>query len=188
MAVLEKFGEFTEENGKFFSPALERGADPNNQTPFINNFPTPGDLRGFNTKRPEDVDKMSRLLGKYGFPPPDEMVEQQQEFLARFNITPDSPQYAAEMERLGSSQSGKVLLSTSRRTQEQYQSLSSVDGNVNTNMVRMEEGGENPPCSLCEPLDGLEMTLAEFYSTGQGPGGSTCEGGDFCLGILVPFE
>jgi len=181
--LLSQFGESVDDKGRFYSPLIERGKD---NIPRVVNMPNIDDLQGFDTKDPNQVAAMSRMLGRFGFPPPDEMVERQAAYLAGFNIYPDNENYQLEMDRLATSQSGKVLLQTARRTMEQYQTLSSIDGDTEHLMMRIEEGGDEPPCDRCESVDGTTMKYSEFVAADLLPGGSSCEGGDYCHGILMP--
>lgn len=183
MAVLDQFNEQLDERGVFSGPLIERGSD---NVPVSAPVPTLADLRGFSSKNPEDINAMSQMLGRFGFPAPDEMTEQQQRYLAGFNIVPGSPNYEAQMERLRSDLSGRFLLAQARRTQEGYQTLKAINGNLDTEMIRLAEGDD--PCDRCVPLDGLVQTYREFVQNNELPGGSSCEGGDNCLCSLWPLE
>ena len=181
MAVLAEFNERVDERGRVFSPLIERGStNVPRQVP----LPNLEDLKGFNTKDPRDIEQMSNLLGRYGFPAPDEMIEQQAQYLQGFSISPGDPRYAVEMERLRTTQSGKVLLAQSRRTQEQYTTLKAIDGDTNQECIRLAEGDE--PCETCDPLDGVIKIYKEFVAADELPGGSSCQGRDFCLCSLFP--
>lgn len=185
MAVLAAFNESIDVQGRLFAPLIERGADPN-AIPRIVPLPTTEALQGFSSTNPEDVAEMSKLLGRYGFPPADQMAELQSRHLAAFDIVPGHPRYAGALEKLRGDQSGRALLSQSRRTQEQYQTLKAIEGDVNQTMIRLAEGDN--PCDLCEPLDGTEKKYKEFVADNELPGGSSCEGGDNCLCTLTPVE
>jgi hypothetical protein len=186
--ALSEFNERIDSQGRFFGPLIERNAEGG-----IVSVPVPSadDLRGFNTKDPAHVEQMSRLLGRFGFPAPDKMIAQQEKYLADFDVIPTlpdgspNPRYAQAMERLRTDQSGRVLLAQSRRTQQEYQLLKSVDGNLDHEVIRIAEGDE--PCDRCEPLDGTTGTVAELAATGELPGGSSCEGGDNCLCQVYPM-
>ena len=94
---------------------------------------------------------------------------------------------------LGKTDQGKPIMVTLElsgicESMPRFSAVASIDGKTDTEMMRLEEGGESPPCDRCAPMDGLIMTYAEFVSSGKTPGGSTCLGGDFCLGILIPLR
>lgn len=183
MAVLKEFNELIDERGRFVGPLIERGSD---EVPNIVDVPSVSDLKGFSSKNPDDVNAMSGLLHRFGFPAPDQMIEQQQKYLAGFGITPNSQNYEQQMSRLRGDLSGRFLLGISRRTQEQYQTLKAIDGNLSTEMIRIAEGDD--PCDRCEPLDGTIDTYAGHVKNGTLPGGTSCEGGDNCLCVMFPLE
>lgn len=183
MAVLEQFNAYVDERGVVYSPLIERGSD---NIPKFVNVPSLEDLKGFSSKKKEDVVAMSKLLHQFGFPPPDQMVDQQKSFLAAFDITPDSPRYEQAMLDLKNGNSGRFLLAQSRRTQEQYQTMSSIRGNTEHEMVRLAESDE--PCDRCDPLDGEQKKYSEFVAANELPGGSSCEGGNNCLCTMWPVK
>ena len=179
---LLQFGSFIDEQGRQQSPMLERGATG---IPSVIPTPTIEDLKSFKFDNEADQAAMSRMLEQFGLGGPDQLINGARARLERFNLTPDNPGYERELELLQTTESGKVLLGQSRRVAQRYETLTSVDGNINQNCIRVPEGDE--PCEACLPLAGLEQPLAEFIANNQMPG-DQCLGGDACLCQVYPID
>lgn len=179
---LEEFNSYIDKQGRQVSPLLERGTDG---IPAVIPTPTSDDLKGFNTSDPKQVAAMSKMLNQYGVGGYDDMLNGARSRLERFNIRPGDPRYKTELERLTTSESGRVLLDQSRRTTQRFQTLSAVDGNMDQEMIRVPEGDE--PCDECVPLAGITKPLWQFIADEEAPG-DRCLGGDACLCQLYPID
>lgn len=177
--TLEDFGRYMSVNQGLMSPLLERGASGvPSSVPVL----SAKDLRSLST---QDTDELLQYLEQFGvIDTPDKLIEAAAVHLQRFNIGPDDPRYAAEMERLTDAQSGNLLLGQARRVSERYETLMAVDGDMTINMIYLAEGED--PCEECAELNGIEGTYEELLAADTLPG-SRCLGKHKCQCVLVPF-
>jgi len=137
----------------------------------------PTDLEGMNT--------LYRLQLYLGIKSPDELRQANVQYLARFNITKDSPLYAQRLNDLNNEiNSNRVLVATSRRITEQTQTRTMLEGK-DKQCVYVNEG--DAPCDSCLFLNGEQQAYSWFVENNTRPG-DQCLGGDNCLCILVPID
>ncbi len=180
--TLAGLGEYIDERGRAFSAFIERGSD--GIPAKVPGMPDAAGLQGLSTTDPADVATMNLTLERYGVVnTPDELIEAQSDMLQRFNIGPNDPRYKAEMERLATTGSGRVLLGQSRRVSQRVETLRGINGNTNQRCVYICEGED--PCEECEPLGGTDGPYKMFVQENMAPG-DRCLGGSLCQCALVP--
>ena len=162
--------------GRLFSPFIERGSD---NIPMAVNIPTTEQMRGMS------VAELTNVSSRFGYV---DNIENRMQvhsgFLARFNILPGDPRYAAEMENL-SGNTGRSLLGHTRRLAQRHEALTAIDGKLTTNMIRIAESDD--PCDECAALSGIEGTYQELVADGNMPG-DRCLGGGNCLCTVMEIR
>ncbi len=178
--TLESYGDYIDPRGRQLSPLLQRGADG---LPTRVDVPTVDELRGFDTRDPGQQARMYGMLNRFQRGSILQRKDATKQYLERFNILDTDPRFQDEYNRLlDSVSSNRVLLAQSRRTAERYQTLGSIDGKLNQQVIYLQEGPE--PCDECIVID-FEGPYSEAVSQGYLPG-DRCLGGDFCMCVLVP--
>ena len=139
--------------------------------------------------KPTDVDALADLynyLDVYSLDNLNERRKFEEQYLARFNLTPDNPRYADALAQLASeSNSQRVMVAQARRAAQVTETNTMLGGETAKKCVYINDGPD--PCDNCLALNGLEKTYAEFANDGELPG-DRCLGGDNCLCILVPIN
>jgi hypothetical protein len=111
--------------------------------------------------------------------PIDKLITDQMGYVARMtNLRPGDPQFTADVAALIDANSGTNMQAMNRRAVEQFYTQREINGNVNTEMVWIIEGGPNT-CRYCQDRAGQVQTYAEWVAIGL-PGADTCAGGDRC--------
>ena len=180
--TIEEMGSTLDAAGRAWSPFMERGDDLDG-APTSVRVPSPHELRV--PKTPAQSAELDRLNQRFfGAATPDIEGETRARYLTRFNITPSDPRWAAENERLQTSQRGRVQLAQARRLTERYETLAATGGDLGAMTVYIAEGED--PCEECVVLAGGEMTYGERIEAGDMPS-DRCLGGDLCqctLGVI----
>ena len=135
---------------------------------------------------PTDMAVIHNMLAVYGLENPTSIANAQLSYLARFNVTPDSPNFKTALEQLSTeANANRVLTAQARRISQSVETITAVNGNINQKFVYINDGDD--PCDNCLELNGEEGTYAELANQGKLPA-DRCLGGDNCLCILVPIE
>jgi len=175
-------GEWFDERGRLHSAFVERGSGNLPRQVVI------PDIGQLDVSTPEGVLATSRALDRFGGYDTQEWIERQKKYLARFGITPDDPaRWGREMDRLCGPESQRRLLGQARRVQENFSSLASVGGDLDTVTIWVAEGDSNT-CEECIAQAGIEMTMRERLQGDILPGASVCLGGDNCRCTLAAVE
>lgn len=177
------FGIYLDAAGRQYSPFVERLEDG---TIDLVEVPSPHQLAM--PENPRDVSDLDTKAQRFfENRSPDVEMQQREVFLRRYNITPDDKdRWSREMNRLRTSQRGRIRLELSRRYAERYETLINFEGlSPNQDSVYIAEGDN--PCEECEPLAGDIMPLSERISGGYMPG-DRCLGGDACMCGVSPVD
>jgi hypothetical protein len=133
----------------------------------------------------EDIDKVYQFRQVYGLEDPTQLRQFEQQYLQRFNLTPDNERYQAALQQLrDESNSQRVAVAQARRTSQRTETLDALDGQLTKNCIYVNDGPD--PCDNCLSLSGEEKPYAEFIQNNEAPG-DQCLGGDNCMCILVPI-
>ena len=171
--TLEAMGHLIDKQGRAFSPFLERGMNG-----AIKQVPIP-DVAGLKEMGLDDIDVLNDVLFRYNaIPTPDELIEEQSAYLARFNSNAGTPLYDTQMTTLKEGMAERITLGRARRVSQRLEMLAAVEGNTQQNMMYLTEGDN--PCGGCEPLGGTEGTLQWFIDNHMLPG-DQCYGKHLCL-------
>ncbi len=111
--------------------------------------------------------------------PVDQLIADQSQYVARMTrYKPGSTQFKEAVNELIDTSSTKNIKYQNRRAVEGIYSYRETDGDFNTLMVWVGEGGQNT-CEYCAAEFGEVKTYAEWLDYGQ-PGADICKGGDRC--------
>jgi hypothetical protein len=147
---------------------------------------TADELRKLLPSNPADFETVHNYLRVYGLDDPSDLANFQQQYLSRFNITSDSPQYEAALRQLSEeAQSRRVAVAQSRRAAQTAETIQALGGEMGKVCIYVNDGPD--PCDNCLELGGEEKTYREFVQDGELPG-DRCLGGDNCLCILIPIN
>jgi hypothetical protein len=153
--------------------------------PVFKRFPTVAELGRIKPSDPEGQIVLHRMQAILGHESAEQIRRAQIKYLERFNITPNSPLYAQRLNDLNKSvNSSKVLTATARRTSQQMQTATMLEGK-DKQCIYINEGIE--PCESCLFLNTEQGTYSYFVENNLRPG-DQCLGGDNCLCQLVPYE
>ena len=134
----------------------------------------------------DDIDKVHEYRQVYGLEDPQAMRQFEQQYLQRFNLTPDNPRYMAALEQLANeSNSKKVAVAQARRTAQRVETITALDGYMGGTCVYVNDGPD--PCDNCLALSGEEKPYIEFVANHELPG-DQCFGGDLCMCVIVPIN
>jgi hypothetical protein len=134
----------------------------------------------------DDLGRLYQYLDVYGVDDLNAKRKFQEQYLGRFNITPDNPRYKDALAQLSSeSNSKRVTVAHARRTAQSVETNMALGGSVNKTCIYVNDGPD--PCDNCLALNGEEKTYAQFANDGELPG-DRCLGGDNCLCLLVPIN
>jgi len=101
-------------------------------------------------------------------------------------LRPGTPQFAAEVQNIIGLESRRGMIGLTRRAQQQWTSLSYIEGNVNMEMIWVVEG-DHSTCVNCEANAGQVKTYKQWQEDGP-PGAAVCLGGNYCRCDLVPYN
>jgi len=134
----------------------------------------------------EGIAKINRLLATYNLDNPIDLKRAQVQYLARFNITSDSPNFKQSLADLANeSNNNRVIVAQARRYAQATETINALDGNLNKTCVYVNDGAN--PCVNCLELNGKTMKYSEFVETNSMPA-DRCLGGSNCLCLLIPLD
>ena len=111
--------------------------------------------------------------------PVDKLIADQMGYVSRMtDLRPGDPRFAEEVAGLINQNSTTNIASMNRRAVEQIHAQREINGDVNTEMVWIVEGGAST-CSYCLARAGMVKSYKEWQLVGM-PGAETCKGGDRC--------
>lgn len=109
----------------------------------------------------------------------EQVIADQIKYVTRMTrYRPGSEQFTSEVNGLINAQATTDLKYANRRAVESIYSFREADGDLNTLMVWIGEGGANT-CQYCAALFGEVKTYGEWMDYGM-PGADVCAGGDRC--------
>lgn len=156
-----------------------------NGFPIFKRLPTAAEIASIKPTDIEGMNTLYRLQSYLGLSSPEAQRQANVQYLARFNITPQSPLYAQRLNDLNKEvNSNRVIVATSRRVTQQAQTAVMLDGK-NQSCIYINEG--DAPCDSCLFLNGEQGTYQYFVENNLLPG-DQCLGGDACLCQLVPYN
>lgn len=111
--------------------------------------------------------------------PAEQLISNATGYVARMtNYPPGSLQFKEEVSKLVDKSAGDNLRQMNRRAIERIHSYREANGDGNTLMVWLTEGGPST-CSYCLEMGGTVATYEWFITNGM-PGADVCKGGDRC--------
>jgi len=148
--------------GKFISPRLVRdefGVPMQLKTPSL------AQLKGLSPGQ------LSLVAQRYGLEKPwSAMVaDGTQRMSGLASLPPGTAQFGDIIDRAVKPMAN-AQLGRARDSMRRYQQIAALDGDINTNLVRVDEGDDDV-CESCDSLSGMEGTIADFQ--GEMPGGQT---------------
>ena len=165
---------------KLAGPRVVIGADG------IPQFIEPIDLDALKKVKPSDAKGVAQLheyLRIYGLNDANNIRMKQMQYLQRFNITPDDPNFKAALARLvGESNSGRTVVAMARRASESAQTIEAIDGNMGKEVMYVNE---DDPCDECLALNGITEPVTWFMANNAMPS-DRCLGKDNCKCDFVP--
>jgi hypothetical protein len=171
--LLAELGDYTDEQGRVYSPFVDRGVA---NIPVVVPIPDSEQLAELGTA---DTETLNAVLERYRLVnTPDTMLQAQTKYLERFNATAGTDLYDTQLQELKAGMEGRILLGQSRRVSQRYGTLVATDGNLDSEVIYINEGEE--PCEGCEPLGGTVGKLRDLIAEGIEPA-AQCLGGDLCL-------
>lgn len=162
--------------GVYISKTLTADADPK-----LIRLPDLKDIKNLSLKDLKDT------LKHYGVTEAWESYEANAaSYLARVSSIPPGPLFDAELERILDVSSKRGALGMSRRAVQTWSTLEAIDGNVNQEMMWLNEDDDRT-CEPCDQNGGEIHTYAEWVQIGL-PGAQTCLGGDYCRCDLLVID
>jgi hypothetical protein len=126
-----------------------------------------------------NVELYNTLLEYKAIRPIEQVIASQTQYVARMTrYRPGTPQFKEAVNALIDTNSTRNLTNQSRRAVEGAYSYREADGDSNTLMVWIGEGGPKT-CSYCYDRFGEIQSYAAWESEGL-PGSDVCAGGDAC--------
>ncbi len=127
----------------------------------------------------DSVTLYNTLLEYDAILPADKLIANQMGYVSRMtNYQPGSPQWKEAVSNLIDVNSKGNLNQMNRRAVQQVYTYRETDGDFNTELVWIVEGGPNT-CQYCLDRAGEIMTYREWIDQGL-PGSDVCAGGDRC--------
>lgn len=154
---------------------------PDDLIPYGAKMPPVSQLTEYST---DELVAHARELGYY--PPPREYRDDISQYVERYSkLSPDAPEFAAEVERLyDPSASRRAAVGLARKSQREYQQRAALALNPNVVLLRLAEDDE-ATCDGCARLNGFEGTIEEQEQVGL-PGSQEC--GQNCRCDLIPTD
>jgi len=126
------------------------------------------------------VELYETLLDYGAMRPADQLIADQVGYVSRMTrYQPGSTQFKEEVSRLIDRNSTRVLKGQNRRAVEGVSAFREADGDLDTLMVWIVEGGKGT-CDYCLDMAGTVATYREFLDEIGTPGSDICKGGDLC--------
>lgn len=134
------------------------------------------------------VELYNALLDYGAIRPADQLIADQVSYVSRMtNYKDGSLQFKEEINKLIDHNSTSVLQSQNRRAVEGISAYREANGELDTLMVWVVEGGSNM-CDYCAEMAGTTATYREFLNEIGTPGADICKGGDRCRCHLASAE
>jgi hypothetical protein len=133
----------------------------------------------------DDIDLVYQYKSVYNLDDPNKLRRAQEQYLSRFNLTPDNPRYADALAQLATeSNSRRVAVAQARRNAQRVELIQQTGGDFSGLGVYVND---DDPCEPCEALGGLIQPITEFEANNQEPG-DVCLGGDNCRCQIIAIQ
>jgi len=166
-----------DKSGRIIAPGIKRN---DNLVPLNVKLPTASDMLDLGH------DELVELMQQYGLVEPwDTLRANAARSTGQLKNIPNPALFEAQLNDIIAGESKRGVLSLARRTQERYNTLSILDGDPGTLLIRLPDDYDpDRLCDNCEALAATVGTYEEHAAIGL-PGAQSCLGADYCRCSLM---